>query len=108
MIQQCTQLKLALVPVSARNLGKSYRGIFEKTPYMYRFPLFPQYGGTSEKLRVRKNVVVTKNLQTRLGQHCTQLQFGMLFITVQNLEIFCGGIFSVNVDAQNVIPGILV
>ena len=92
-MQQCTQLKLVLVPVSARNLRKSYRGIFEKTPYMYRFPLFPQYGGTSEKLRVRKNVVVTKNLQTRLGQHCTQLQFGMLFIIVQNLEIFCGGIF---------------
>ena len=50
--------------------------------------IFPQYGGTSEKLRVRKNVVVTKNLQTRLGQQCTQLQFGMLFIIVQNLEIF--------------------
>ena len=48
---QCTQLKLVLVPVSARNLGKSYRGIFEKTPYMYRFPFSPQYGGTSEKLR---------------------------------------------------------
>jgi hypothetical protein len=60
---------------------------------MYRFPLFPQYGGTSEKIYFRKNVVVTKNLQTRLGQQCTQLQFGMLFIIVQNLEIFCGGIF---------------
>jgi hypothetical protein len=35
--QQCTQLKLALVPVSVQNLGKSYRAIFEKTPYMYRF-----------------------------------------------------------------------
>ena len=85
---QCTQLKLVFVPVSARNLGKSYRGIFEKTPYMYRFPLFPQYGGTSEKLRVRKNVVVTNYLSGGLGQHCTQLQFGMLFIIVQNLEIF--------------------
>ena len=87
-IQQCTQLKkLALVPVSVRNLGKSYRAIFEKTPYMYRFNFSPQYGGTSEKIYFRKNVVVTENLQTRLGQHCTQLQFGMLFIIVQNLEI---------------------
>ena len=33
--QKCTQLKLAPVPGSARNLRKSYRGIFEKTPYMY-------------------------------------------------------------------------
>ena len=32
--QKCTQLKLAPVPGSARNLRKSYRGIFEKTPYM--------------------------------------------------------------------------
>ena len=93
MVQQCTQLKLALVPVSARNLGKSYGAIFEKTPYMYRFNFFPQYGGTSEKIYFRKNVVLTKNLQTRLGQHCTQLQFGMLFIIVQNLEIFWRGIF---------------
>ena len=29
--QQCTQLKFALVPGSARNLRKSYRGILEKT-----------------------------------------------------------------------------
>ena len=46
-----------------------------------------------EKIYFRENVVVTKNLQTRLGQHCTPLQFGMLFIIMQNLEIFCGGFF---------------
>ena len=60
------------------------------------------------KIYFRENVVVTKNLRTRLGQQSTQLQFGMLFIIMQNLEIFSHGIFSVNVDAQNVIPGILV
>ena len=46
-----------------------------------------------EKIYFRENVVVTKNLSTSLGQQCTQLQFGMLFIIVQNLEIFCGGFF---------------
>ena len=45
------------------------------------------------KIYFRENVVVTKNLRTRLGQQSTQLQFGMLFIIMQNLEIFCGGIF---------------
>ena len=60
------------------------------------------------KIYFRENVVVTKNLSASLGYQSTQLQFGMLFIIMQNLEIFCGGIFSVNVDAQNVIPGILV
>ena len=45
------------------------------------------------KIYFRENVVVTKNLSTRLGQQSTQLQFGMLFIIMQNLEIFCGGIF---------------
>ena len=33
--QKCTQLKLAPVPGSARNLRKFYRGIFEKKPNMY-------------------------------------------------------------------------
>jgi len=60
------------------------------------------------KIYFRENVVVTKNLSTRLGYQSTQLQFGMLFIVMQNLEFFSRGIFSVNVDAQNVIPGILV
>ena len=46
-----------------------------------------------EKIYFRENVVVTKYLSGGLGQHCTQLQFGMLFIIVQNLEIFCGGFF---------------
>ena len=50
--------------------------------------MFSQYGGTSEKIYFRKNVVVTKYLSGGLGQQCTQLQFGMLFIIVQNLEIF--------------------
>ena len=60
------------------------------------------------KIYFRENVVVTKNLSASLGYQSTQLQFGMLFIVMQNLEIFSRGIFSVNVDAQNVIPGILV
>ena len=59
--QQCTQLKLALVPVSVQNLGKSYRAIFEKTPYMYRFNFPPQYGGTSEELR--ENIFSRKYLR---------------------------------------------
>ena len=46
-----------------------------------------------EKIYFRKNVVVTKYLSGGLGQQCTQLQFGMFFIIVQNLEIFCGGFF---------------
>ena len=33
--QKCTQPRSTAVPGSARNLRKSYRGIFEKTPYMY-------------------------------------------------------------------------
>ena len=88
---QCTQLKLVLVPVSARNLGKSYRGIFEKTPYMYRFPFSLSMGVLArnyEKIYFRKNVVVTKYLSGGLGQQSTQLQFGMLFIVMQYLEIF--------------------
>ena len=33
--QKCTQPRSTAVPGSARNLRKSYHGIFEKTPYMY-------------------------------------------------------------------------
>ena len=50
-----------------------------------------------EKIYFRENVVVTKYLSGGLVQHSSaylvQLQFGMLFIIMQNLEIFYRGIF---------------
>ena len=94
--QKCTQPRSTAVPGSARNLRKSYRGIFEKTPYMYRFPFSPQYGGTSEKLRENifsRKCCCTKYLPRILDQHCIPLQFGVLFIIMQNLEIFWRGFF---------------
>jgi hypothetical protein len=44
------------------------------------------------KIYFRENVVVTKNLSASLGYQSTQLQFGMLFIIMQNLEFFSRGI----------------
>ena len=60
--QQCTQLKLALVPGSVRNLGKSYRAIFEKTPYMYRFVVEIQLLPEGEVATTTKVEVVTVRL----------------------------------------------
>ena len=78
-----------------QKISVALRAILEKTPYgyMYRFNFFPQYGSTVQanilvKIYFRENVVVTKNLPRILDQHCIPLQFGVLFIIMQNLEIF--------------------
>ena len=44
------------------------------------------------KIYFRENVVVTKYLPRILDQHCIPLQFGVLFIIMQNLENFSHGI----------------
>jgi hypothetical protein len=49
--QQCTQLKLALVPVSVRNLGKSYRAKTQQNTIHVTYVNVFSVWGTSEKLR---------------------------------------------------------
>jgi len=104
---QCTQLKLVLVPVSARNLGKSYLGIFEKTPYIYRFPFSPQYGvqarfdlelfflrpktmkNSKKELHTTKNCCLAKKIIISLGTCLTKVRVLNVFEIITVFLFFC-------------------
>ena len=62
MCQQCTPQWIGTSPIAALNLTKTVGANFLHHRVFGNMLTFSQYGGTSEKIYFRENVVVTKNL----------------------------------------------